>query len=114
MSMSKSMSKSGEMNMSTNMNMNKNMNMSRGTSSGGKTFCTDCAHASNCTKQFDENERKNCPLVEDDEPLRYRNSEGYPDPTAYFALRNMMRKPHGGQQHKTKKHRPRTQVVYYD
>lgn len=106
MSMNKSMSSEMSMSMSKclNMSMNKGMN----------PFCTDCAHTSSCTKQFDKNERKSCPLVKDHEPLRYRNSEGYPDPTAYFALRNVMRKPNGGQQHKTKKRRPRTQVVYYD
>lgn len=94
-------------------------------SRGKKIICTDCVRASNCTKQFNENERKSCPLVEDHEPLRYRNSEGYPDPTAYFALRNVMRKPNGGikggqkpqgnWKHKAeKKSRPRTQVVHYD
>lgn len=104
------MSKCMNESMSSEMSMNMNMSMSREM----KTICTDCAHASNCTKQFDKNERKSCPLVEDHEPLRYRKSEGYPDPTAYFALRNVMRKPNGGQQHKTKRRRPRTQVVYYD
>lgn len=43
-SMSSEMSMSGEMNMSMNSEM--------------KTICTDCVHASNCTKQFDKNERK--------------------------------------------------------
>ena len=46
----------------------------------------------------------------DNEPLCYRNSEGYSDPTAYFALRNVMKKP----KKKEKLRRPRTQVVHYD
>lgn len=41
----------------------------------------------------------------------YRNSEGYSDPTAYFALRNALKKP----KHEREKPRcPRTQVVHYD
>ena len=47
--------------------------------------------------------------------LRYRNSEGYSDPTAFFARRNVM-KP-AGLKHRTKtekKRHPRTQVVHYD
>ena len=48
--------------------------------------------------------------MEDDAPLCYRNAEGYPDPTAYHALRSAMKKPQPA-----KKDRPlRTQVVHYD
>ncbi|MDY5220090.1 MAG: hypothetical protein SPH82_05855, partial [Eubacteriales bacterium] len=50
------------------------------------------------------------PTAEDDAPLCYRNAEGYPDPTAYHALRSAMKKPQPA-----KKDRPlRTQVVHYD
>ena len=50
------------------------------------------------------------PTAEDAAPLCYRNAEGYPDPTAYLALRSAMKKPQPA-----KKDRPlRTQVVHYD
>ena len=35
------------------------------------------------------NARANCRRKE--EPISYRNSEGYADPTAYFAMQNMAR-----------------------
>ena len=76
-------------------------------------FCLDCANTVRCTRQFDEDQRRCCPILNgDDEPLSYRNSEGYSDPTAYFALRNVMKKPKP--QKKEKLRRPRTQVVHYD
>ncbi|MDO4741724.1 MAG: hypothetical protein Q4A66_13735 [Eubacteriales bacterium] len=76
-------------------------------------FCRDCAKYAACTRRMDERQTAECPfLKEEEEPLRYRNSEGYPDPTAYFALRNAMRKPK--QEKKDKSRRPRTQVVHYD
>ena len=75
-----------------------------------KPFCTDCTRGSYCTRQYDEEQRARCPILNaDNEPLRYRNSEGYSDPTAFFALRNVMRKPKAA-----KKRHPRTQVVHYD
>lgn len=78
-----------------------------------KDFCSDCANAARCTRQFDENQRARCPVLNgDDEPLCYRNSEGYSDPTAYFALLNAMKKPE--QKEKEKQRRSRTQVVHYD
>ena len=81
-----------------------------------KTFCGCCAKGAGCTLQYDEERRAQCPILNaDNEPLRYRNSEGYSDPTAYFALRNVM-KP-AGLKHKSKaekKHHPRTQVIHYD
>ena len=81
-----------------------------------KTFCGCCAKGANCPLQYDEERRAQCPILNaDNEPLRYRNSEGYSDPTAFFALRNVMRPT--VQRHKAKaekKHRPRTQVVHYD
>ena len=78
-----------------------------------KDFCSDCANTARCTWQFDEEQRRRCPILNgDDEPLSYRNSEGYSDPTAYFALRNVMKKPKP--QKKEKLRRPRTQVVHYD
>lgn len=62
-----------------------------------KDFCSDCARAAYCTRQYDEDQRNRCPILNgDDEPLCYRNSEGYSDPTAYFALRNVMKKPKNG------------------
>ena len=76
-------------------------------------FCANCAYTARCTRQFDENQRARCPILNgDDEPLCYRNSEGYSDPTAYFALRNVMKKSNA--QKKEKPRRPRTQVVHYD
>ena len=77
-----------------------------------KDFCSDCANTARCARQFDEEQRRSCPILNgDDEPLSYRNSEGYSDPTAYFALRNVMKKP---KPQKKEKARPRTQVVHYD
>lgn len=75
-------------------------------------FCKECVKTNDCRLQFDKEHRRECPLMRDDEPLRYRNSEGYSDPTAYFALLNAMKKPK--QEEKEKQRRPRTQVVYYD
>jgi len=78
-----------------------------------KDICSDCANTARCTRRFDEKQRRRCPILNgDDEPLSYRNSEGYSDPTAYFALRNVMKKPKP--QKKEKLRRPRTQVVHYD
>ena len=48
--------------------------------------------------------------MEDDAPLCYRNAEGYPDPTAYHALRSAMKKS----QPAKKDRPPRPQVVHYD
>ena len=81
-----------------------------------KSSCVDCPRSACCILQYDENQRAQCPILNaDNEPLRYRNSEGYSDPTAFFALRNVM-KP-AVQRHKAKaekKHHPRTQVIHYD
>ena len=78
-----------------------------------KDFCSDCANTARCTRQFDEEQCRRCPILYgDDEPLSYRNSEGYSDPTAYFALRNVMKKPKPRKKEKLR--RPRTQVVHYD
>ena len=75
-----------------------------------KTFCGCCAKSAGCPLQYDEERRAQCSILNaDNEPLRYRNSEGYSDPTAFFALRNAMRKPKAA-----KKRHPRTQVVHYD
>ena len=84
-----------------------------------KSCCTDCARIAYCTRQYDAEKRARCPILNDDEPLRYRNSEGYSDPTAFFALRNAMRKPKkktkaANNPKGTKKRHPRTQVVHYD
>ena len=81
-----------------------------------KTSCERCAKSAGCPLQYDEERRAKCPILNaDNEPLRYRNSEGYSDPTAFFALRNVMRLT--VQRHKAKaekKHHPRTQVIHYD
>ena len=81
-----------------------------------KSSCVDCPRSACCILQYDENQRAQCPILNaDNEPLRYRNPEGYSDPTAFFALRNVMKpvrlkqKPKG-----EKKHHPRTQVIHYD
>ena len=81
-----------------------------------QTSCERCAKGASCPQQYDENQRAQCPIQKaHNEPQRYRNSEGYSDPTAYFALRNVM-KP-AGLKHKSKaekKHHPRTQVIHCD
>ena len=81
-----------------------------------KTSCECCAKGAGCPLQYDEERRAQCPILNaDNEPLRYRNPEGYSDPTAFFALRNVMRLT--VQRHKAKaekKHHPRTQVIHYD
>lgn len=53
----------------------------------------------------------------DDEPLCYRNSEGYTDPTAFFALRSVMKESKPMKKTHEKKERQRqirTQVIHYD
>ena len=81
-----------------------------------KTSCECCAKSVNCPLQYDEERRAQCPILNaDNEPLRYRNSEGYSDPTAFFALRSVMKPSRLNHKVKTeKKHRPRTQVIHYD
>ena len=81
-----------------------------------KSSCVDCPRSACCILQYDENQRAQCPILNaDNEPLRYRNSEGYSDPTAFFALRNVM-KP-ARPKHKSKAEKKRhhwTQVIHYD
>ena len=81
-----------------------------------KTSCERCAKSVSCPLRYDEERHTQCPILNaDNEPLRYRNSEGYSDPTAFFALRNVMRPT--VLEHKAKaekKHHPRTQVIHYD
>ena len=81
-----------------------------------KTSCECCAKSAGCPLQYDEERRAQCSILNaDNEPLHYRNSEGYSDPTVFFALRNVMRPT--VQRHKAKaekKHHPRTQVIHYD
>ena len=81
-----------------------------------KTFCGCCAKSASCPLQYDEERRAKCPILNaDNEPLRYRNSEGYSDPTAFFALRNVMRPT--VLRHKPKAEKKRhhwTQVIHYD
>ena len=52
----------------------------------------------------------------DDEPLCYRNSEGYTDPTAFFALRYVMRESKPMKEthaRKEKQRRIRTRVIHF-
>ena len=81
-----------------------------------KASCECCVKGASCPLRYDEDQYSKCPILNaDNEQLRYRNSEGYSDPTAFFALRNVM-KP-AGLKHRTKtekKRHPRTQVVHYD
>ena len=81
-----------------------------------KTFCDCCAKGASCIQQYDEERRAQCPILNaGNEPLRYRNSEGYSDPTAFFALRNIMKPT-------VLRHKPKaekkshhwTQVIHYD
>ena len=81
-----------------------------------KASCACCAKSAGCPLRYDEERRAQCPILNaDNEPLRYRNSEGYSDPTAFFALRSVMKPSRLNQKAKTEKKRhPRTQVVHYD
>ena len=81
-----------------------------------KTSCECCAKGAGCLLQYDEDQYSKCPILNtDNEPLRYRNFEGYSDPTAFFALRNVMKPTVLRHKAKTeKKHHPRTQVIHYD
>ena len=86
-----------------------------------KSCCADCARIACCTRQYDEEKRARCSILNDDDPLRYRNTEGYSDPTVFFALRNVMKATSPKKKKKTvnepkgkKKRHPRTQVVHYD
>ena len=81
-----------------------------------KTSCECCAKGTNCPLQYDEERRAQCSILNaDNEPLRYRNPEGYSDPTAFFALRNVMKPT-------VLRHKPKaekkshhwTQVIHYD
>ena len=81
-----------------------------------KAFCECCTKGASCSLRYDEERRAQCPILNaDNEPLRYRNSEGYSDPTAFFALRNVMRPTvleHKAKAEKKRHHR--TQVIHYD
>ena len=81
-----------------------------------KTSCECCAKSVSCPLRYDEDQYSKCPILNaDNEPLRYRNSEGYSDPTAFFALRNVMKLAELKRKPKAeKKHHPRTQVIHYD
>ena len=81
-----------------------------------KSSCVDCPRSACCILQYDKNQRAQCPILNaDNEPLRYRNPEGYSDPTAFFALRNVMKPTVLRHKAKTeKKHHSRTQVIHYD
>ena len=81
-----------------------------------KTSCERCVKSAGCPLQYDEERRAKCPILNaDNEPLHYRNPEGYSDLTAFFALRNVMKPT-------VLRHKPKaekkshhwTQVVHYD
>ena len=53
-----------------------------------KTSCECCAKSASCPLQYDEERRAKCPILNaDNEPLRYRNSEGYSDPILNHSLK---------------------------
>ena len=81
-----------------------------------KASCECCVKGASCPLRYDEDQYSKCPILNaDNEPLRYRNSEGYSDPTAFFALRNVMKPARPKHKSKAeKKHHPRTQVIHYD
>ena len=81
-----------------------------------KTSCERCVKSAGCPLQYDEDQYSRCPILNaDNEPLRYRNPEGYSDPTAFFALRKVMKPARPKHKAKAEKNRhPRTQVVHYD
>ncbi len=81
-----------------------------------KTSCERCVKSAGCPLQYDEDQYSRCPILNaDNEPLRNRNPEGYTDPTAFFALRNVMKPARPKHKSKAeKKHHPRTQVIHYD
>ena len=81
-----------------------------------KSSCVDCPRSACCILQYDENQRAQCPILNaDNEPLRYRNPEGYSDPTAFFALRNVMKPVRPKHKSKAEKKRHHwTQVIHYD
>ena len=82
-------------------------------------FCKECAKYSYCTLCHDEQLRERCPLLQEDIPLFYKNSEGYSDPTTFFALRNVereqKRKAKGIPDQRKEQRKPKhnTQVTHY-
>ena len=76
-------------------------------------FCETCAKNVYCSLRFESDLRSQCPILKAyEEPVHYRNHEQYKDPTAFFALRNVM-KPRRTKQHRQKSH-PKTQVAHFD
>ena len=84
-------------------------------------FCKECAKYAYCELCHDEQLRERCPLLQEDIPLFYKNSEGYADPTTFFALRNVereqKRKAQKAKSRQDKPSKPKsrhvTQVVHY-
>ena len=60
-------------------------------------------------KQIEVNagQEQRCPLDDPEARLTYKNTEGYADPTCFFALCNVLR------EEKAKK-RHNTQIIHYD
>ena len=76
-------------------------------------FCETCAKNVYCSLRFESDLRSQCPILKAyEEPVHYRNHEQYKDPTAFFALRNVM-KPRRTMKHRQKSH-PKTQVAHFD
>ena len=67
---------------------------------------------------IDTGREQPCPLDDPEARLTYKNTEGYADPTCFFALCNVMRqekKQHRSQdQPRKQKKRHRIQVIHYD
>lgn len=68
--------------------------------------------------RIDTGKEQRCPLDDPEARLSYKNTEGYADPTCFFALYNVMRqekKQHRSRdQPRKQKKRHRIQVIYYD
>lgn len=80
-------------------------------------ICRECMSYANCPLALDENLRQTCPAIRDEGKLRFRNHEGYPDPTAYYAMRNIereRRKKATEEKAQPRSQRPRTRVERYD
>ena len=68
--------------------------------------------------RIDTGKEQRCPLDDPEARLSYKNTEGYADPTCFFALYNVMRqekKQHRSrEQPRKQKKRHRIQVIHYD
>lgn len=51
---------------------------------------------------------------EPEEPLSFKNPEGYADPTSFFALRNVMRETRQRKKQEPRKRKHVVQVIHYE